>query len=54
MPGLALIGLYRVDEVESDPRYGIYCALMLPAMVAAMLLSPDKYREGPNFALMSG
>jgi flagellar biosynthetic protein FliP len=42
-PALALIGLFWLHVLDSEPLCGVYCAVMIPAMVAAMLLRRGEY-----------
>jgi flagellar biosynthetic protein FliP len=48
LPALALIGLFWLDAIGSEPLCGLYCAVMLPAMVAAMLLRRGEYGGSPT------
>jgi flagellar biosynthetic protein FliP len=43
VPALALIGLFWWHVIGRDPLCGVYCAVMVPAMVAAMLLRRQEY-----------
>jgi hypothetical protein len=46
LPALALIGLFWLHAIGAEPLCGVYCAAMLPAMVAAMLLRRSEYGGG--------
>jgi hypothetical protein len=54
VPALALIGLLWLHGIGKDPLCGVYCLVMLPAMVAAMLLRRDEYGGSPASALAAG
>jgi flagellar biosynthetic protein FliP len=43
VPAIALIGLLWLELIGIGPACGIYCALMLPAMVVAMLWRRHEY-----------
>jgi hypothetical protein len=54
VPALALIGLFWLRVVGKDPLCGVYCAVMVPAMVAAMLLRRGEYGGSAGSAAMAG
>jgi FtsH-binding integral membrane protein len=43
VPAIALIGLLWLELITIGPACGLYCALMLPAMVVAMLWRRHEY-----------
>lgn len=54
LPALALICLFWLHIVGKEPLCGVYCALMLPAMVVAMLLRRADYGKSVRAMAASG
>jgi flagellar biosynthetic protein FliP len=53
-PAVALIGLFWLHAVDDEPLCGLYCAVMVPAMVGAMLLRRGEYGGVPTAMPMAG
>lgn len=50
LPAAALIGLFWLHMLTSGPLCGLYCILMFPAMLAAMLYRRGEYAHGAHAA----
>jgi len=54
LPALALIGLFWLHAIGTDPLCGAYCVTMIPAMLAAMLLRRGEYGGSARPGAMAG
>jgi hypothetical protein len=53
VPALALIGLFWLHVIGSEPLCGVYCIVMIPAMVGAMLVRRSEYGGSTSVAPMA-